>query len=54
VIKVASWARTEFAVAVTAADILRSRNAATLARVIEERRGGAAPTIPGAIPRIDR
>ena len=35
--KVASWARTELAVAVTAADILRSRNAATLAAVIEER-----------------
>ncbi|MFY0577871.1 acyl carrier protein [Cystobacter fuscus] len=48
--KVASWARTEFAVAVTAADILRGRNAATLAAVIAERRAGAAPTLQGINP----
>ncbi|WP_437314686.1 type I polyketide synthase [Sorangium sp. So ce385] len=45
--KLASWVRSELAVAVTAADILRSRNAATLAAMIEERRGGTAPTWPG-------
>ncbi|WNG27708.1 acyltransferase domain-containing protein [Cystobacter fuscus] len=48
--KVASWARTEFAVTVTAADILRGRNAATLAAVIAKRREGAAPTLQGINP----